>query len=284
MATSDSSAGEDKARFTFASWCTRCGHQFRTKQHAHRHFALCPQPHELRYGSCGIHYGWKAFVRHVNVKGVGRRRQLCHFPPLPPEPHYNISCCRPQPLLPPSRPAAMALASPLPPAAVAASPLSCASVSMRSPDGIAEPSASALMQPASAKNFTFSAPSSTAAVAPWPLSLSPISDSDLQAVLEKDYSDLARSDLYPPPILSTTTAATPASDLASSSLHSLETTSSATLPVQPLYTAQSPSAAYLVDQLPPLPPAAALPPIYKLYIDAVCVVGLRCHHRFCAAY
>jgi len=268
MADLDSSAGEDRARFKFVSWCTRCGHQFRTKQHALRHLARCPPPHELRCGCCGVHYNWTDFVQHVNVRGVCRRRQLCYLPPLPSEPRYNISCCSPPPSLPLSRPAALTLAAP---AAVAASPLSYASVSLissasltspplRSPATIAEPSATPLLQPVIDEGSTLSPPSSTAAVASWPLSFSPISDPDLQAVLEDSYNDLARSDRYPPSIPSTTTAATSVSDLASSSLHTPETTSSATAPVQPLYVAQSPLAACLTDQPLPLPRAAALPP------------------------
>ena len=149
MADFDSSAGEDRARFKFVSWCTRCGHQFRTKQHALRHLARCPPPHELRCGCCGVHYNWTDFVQHVNVKGVCRRRQRCYLPPLPSEPRFNISCCSPPQSLPLSRPDAFTLAAP---AAVAASPLSYASVSLissasltspplRSPATIAEPSA-----------------------------------------------------------------------------------------------------------------------------------------------
>jgi len=270
MADFDSSAGEDKARFKFVSWCNRCGHQFRTKQHALRHLARCPPPHELRCGCCGAHYSWTDFVQHVNVRGVCRRRQRCYLPPLPSEPQYNISCCSLSPPQPLSRPDALPCALP---AAVAASPLSYASISLissasltsqplPSPAGIAEPSATPLLQPATDEGSTFSPPSSTAAVASWPLSVSPFSDPDLQAVLQDSYSDLAHSDWYPPSIPSTTAAATSASDLASSSLHSPATTTSATAPVQPLYAAQSPSAVYLADQLPPppLPRAAALPP------------------------
>ena len=269
MTDLDSSAGEDRARFKFVSWCNRCGHQFRTKQHALRHLARCPPPHELRCGCCGVHYSWTDFVQHVNVRGVCRRRQRCYLPPLPSEPQYNISCCSLLPPLPLSRQDALPRAAP---AAVAASPLSYASISLissasltsqplPSPAAIAEPSATLLLQPATDEGSTFSPPSSTAAVASFPFSYSPISDPDLQAVLEDTYSDLAHSDWCPPSIPSTTAAATSVSDLASSSLHSPATTSSATAPVQPLYAAQSPSAVYLADQPPPpLPRAAALPP------------------------
>jgi len=127
MTDLDSSAGEDHARFPFVSWCTRCGHQFRTKQHARKHLARCPPPHELRCGCCGANYSWTDFVQHVNVRGVCRRRQRCYLPPLPSEPRYNISCCSLSPSLPLSRPDALPLAAS---AAVAASSFPYASISI----------------------------------------------------------------------------------------------------------------------------------------------------------
>jgi len=223
MSLHTSSGDEDPVHFLFDCWCLRCSHNFHSKHHAARHFTRCPKPHAVRCGCCGADFPWQQFIHHVNTRGVCEREQSSWNAPLPSQPRYNVSCGPSWRLMPIStREATPPVASALP-----AAPMVSAAATehhvMTSP--VASPSATtdvtSQMTTSSTVRYTvlseqYSAPASS----PY---LAPITEDDLQDI----FADI-------------TVPAT--ADLASSSLHSPQVTSESSVPVQPLYSAQSPAA------------------------------------------
>ena len=181
------------------------------------------KPHAVRCGCCGADFPWQQFIHHVNTRGVCEREQSSWNAPLPSQPRYNVSCGPSWRLMPIStREATPPVASALP-----AAPMVSAAATehhvMTSP--VASPSATtdvtSQMTTSSTVRYTvlseqYSAPASS----PY---LAPITEDDLQDI----FADI-------------TVPAT--ADLASSSLHSPQVTSESSVPVQPLYSAQSPAA------------------------------------------
>jgi len=261
MATTDSSGGEDSARFPFTSWCILCGHVVRSKRHAVKHFAYCPKPHQLRCGCCGDEFSWAAYVTRVNVRGVCARRQLCWTAPYPSQPQFNVSCARSlrQPsagvtyALPPSAEATT------PPAAAAgiAPPYFAMLTAASSSDTPCPSHAYSSQQPARASTSSTayaetpaSSAQQTASVIVPLRSATPLSDvdEDLEQIIAQEFADAPSQFASLPPA---------ASDPATSSLRSPEASTSASAPVQPLYAALSPAAPISVDVASPAAPSAA---------------------------
>ena len=238
-----SSGDEDPVHFLFDCWCLRCSHNFHSKHHTARHFTRCPKPHAVRCGCCGADFPWQQFVHHVNTCGVCECEQSSWNAPLPSQPRYNISCGRSWCLMPISSlestpPVASALL-----AAPVVSAVPAAHHIMISP--VASPSAttdvtSPMTTSTTTRYTVLSEQYSAAVTSPY---LTPITEDDLQDI----FNDIT---------------VTATAGLASSSLHSPQMASESSVPVQPLYTAQSPAAQTSLNAASPVQsplPLAALP-------------------------